>query len=267
MAKSNYYLDAVSLNHADYTLCLPSGLFVAAYLEKILVGFADMDQDTGKMMFHTKKTIIIPSASFFQFVKTIKKAYQALKTGSTEEFEDLIYCHNNTHFLVSKFQSWNEQMGLSLFYKWKFTADQYFQNQVQMGQKEPVDVSKLVDPEFQPLKRGVYNLKLDEIETLANELDTILHYTYLDSETNKQKVFEFVDYVSTEERHKSYLIEKMETYSVLRQADKIAIIEKMLTAFLDDKGKEYDAYEYKMYLDLLRSKVDVLFSLLKNNLE
>ena len=266
MAKSNYFLDTVSLNHANYTLCLPSGLFVAAYMEKILMGYAEMDQHTGKMMF-TKKTIIIPSTSFFQFVQTIKKAYQALKTGSEEEFEDLIYNHNGTHHLVSKFQCWNEQMGLSLFYKWKFGADQYFQNQVQMSLKEPVDVSKLVDPEFQPLKRGVYNLKLDEVETLANELDTILHYTYLDSEANKQKVFDFVEYASTEERLKSYLMEEMKTYSVLRQVEKIAIIEKILTAFLDDKGKAYDGFQYKLYLDLLRSKVDVLFSLLKNNLE
>ena len=52
----------------------------------------------------------------------------------------------------------------------------------------------------------------------------------------------------------------------MRQAEKIAVIEKILTAFLEDKGRA-DSYEAKIYLDILRSKIDLLMALLKNHLE
>ena len=74
-------------------------------------------------------------------------------------------------------QEWQNEWGFSLCYKWKHGEDSYFQKQVSMGLKDPVDISKLEDPEYQPLKRGIFNLKLEDLEIIASQLDTILQHS------------------------------------------------------------------------------------------
>ena len=39
-----------------------------------------------------------------------------------------------------------------------------------MGLKDPVDVSKLEDPEYQHLKRGVFNLTMDDLTMIVPKL-------------------------------------------------------------------------------------------------
>ena len=48
-----------------------------------------------------------------------------------------------------------------------------------MKTRDPVDISKLEDPEYQPLKKGVFNLQLDDLEMLVSHLDTLLQYTII----------------------------------------------------------------------------------------
>ena len=116
-AKSNFFIsDNVYFHHANYNFALESGAMVSAFLGKILIGLSDYD-DNGQARFSPKKTIIIPASSFVEFVKTLTKAYNALKNKSEEKFEDLIYQHNPTHLLVGKYQSWENQWGFSMFYK------------------------------------------------------------------------------------------------------------------------------------------------------
>ena len=93
--------DNVYLNHAKYYFALDSGIMVAAYLDKILIGLCSYDAH-GQLYF-TKKTIIIPSSNFVEFVKVLKIAYNSLKNNSEEAFEDLIYHHKPVHFLMGKY--------------------------------------------------------------------------------------------------------------------------------------------------------------------
>ena len=182
-----FSVDKTLLDHANYVTCLPSGIFVAAFLQRILIGYTETNED-GQTVF-AKKTVIIPSESFFDFVQTIKKGYQALKNGSEEKFEDLIYSHKGIHFLVSKHQMWQEKWGLSLFYKWKWDADKYFLDQVSQGLREPVNTSNLDDDNYLPTKRGVFNLQLEDIQNLANQLETILYHTMLDMDRKSMATF------------------------------------------------------------------------------
>ena len=157
--------DNVYLNHAKYYFALDSGIMVAAYLDKILIGLCSYDAH-GQLYF-TKKTIIIPSSNFVEFVKVLKKAYNSVKNNSEEPFEDLIYHHKPVHYLMGKYQLYDGEWGFTMFYKWKHAADQKFLNQLQTDPNcTPVDTSKLEDPEYQPMKRGIYSLQLSDLELL-----------------------------------------------------------------------------------------------------
>ena len=63
-----------------------------------------------------------------------------------------------------------------------------------------MDTSKLEDPEYQPLKKGVFNLTLNDMELLVSQLDTLLQYTHYQSDEHKRKVIDFVTYATTEEK-------------------------------------------------------------------
>ena len=100
---------------------------------------------------------------------------------------------------------------LACFYKWKHGSDCNFQTHVAMKTRDTVDISKLEDPEYQPLKKGVFNLQLDDLEMLVSHLDTLLQYTHYQSDEHKRKVMDFVNYATSEEKHKKYLVEKLKT--------------------------------------------------------
>ena len=118
--KSNFYVgDNVSLNMANYYFGIGHGTMVGAYGKKILIGPTVMN-DNGEMCFSKQKTIIIPTPTLVEYVKTLHKGYEALKNGSQEEFEDTIFTYQNTHHLVGKYQLWQGEYGFTLFYKWDF---------------------------------------------------------------------------------------------------------------------------------------------------
>ena len=177
-AKSNFYVDdQCLLNHANYSFSLDCGAIVAAYPEKILIGFCENNKQ-GQLEFSKKKTIIVPNSSFYEFVKVIKRGLDALKNKSNEAFEEVIYKHSNTHSLIGKYQMWQQEMTFSLFYIWRHAADKHFLNQIAMGLRDPINTSKLENPDIQPLKLGIFNLKLEDLDIFSVNLDTIIPYTY-----------------------------------------------------------------------------------------
>ena len=89
---------------------------------------------------------------------------------------------------------------LACFYKWKHGSDCNFQTHVAMKTRDTVDIFKLEDPEYQPLKKGVFNLQLDALEKLVSHLDTLLQYTHYQSDEHMCKVMEFVNYAASKER-------------------------------------------------------------------
>ena len=87
--RANFYVDDnTSLNHANYYFSLDQGAIVAPFPEKILIGPTDLNEN-GEICFSKDKTIIIPSSRLVEFVKTVRKGYNALKTNSNEEFVDV----------------------------------------------------------------------------------------------------------------------------------------------------------------------------------
>ena len=114
--RANFYVDDnTSLNHANCYFPLDQGAIVAAFPEKILIGPTDLNEN-GEMCFSKDKTIIIPSSRLVEFVKTVRKGYNALKTNSKEEFEDTIFIYQNIYYLVSKYQFWQGEFGFTMFY-------------------------------------------------------------------------------------------------------------------------------------------------------
>ena len=263
--KSNFYIpDNIFLNNAHYSFPLESGVMVSAFLEKILIGMCEFNAN-GQLRF-SASSIVIPSKNFVEFTQVVKKAYKALKDESEEKFEDLIYKHSSTHFLMGKYQPWQDEWGFSMFYKWRHGSDRNFQTHVAMKTRDPVDISKLEDPEYQPLKKGVFNLQLDDLEMLVSHLDTLLQYTHYQSDEHKRKVMDFVNYATSEEKHKKYLVEKLKNYEGMRVAEKIKIINNILTAMFEDQGKSENTYDIQCYLDILTNKTALIFALLNNRL-
>ena len=258
--KTNFYIsDNTYLHHANYNLALESGAMVSAFLGKILIGLSDYD-DKGQLRFNPKRTIIIPASNFVEFIKVIKKAYNALKNKSEEKFKDLIYQHNPTHLLVGKFQSWENEWGFSMFYKWRHTMDKNWQNLVLLKERDPVNISQLKDPEYQPLKRGVYNLRLADLEMMVSQLDTILRYTSsYESDEVKRNVSNFVDYAVNDCR--TYLLENLKNYEEMRLPEKIKIMHIILKGMFEKNGKPDDNFGIKFYLDILSNKTDLIFAL------
>ena len=131
---------------------------------------------------------------------------------------------------------------------------------------DPVDISKLEDPEYQPLRKGVFNLQLNDLELLVSQLDTLLQYTHYQSNEHKRKVIDFVNYATTEEKHRNYLMEKLKEYEGMRVTEKIQIVQNILKAMFEDKGQKADTYEIQCYLDILSNKISLIFPLLHNKL-
>ena len=131
--KSNFYVeDNVSLNKANYYFGLNHGIMVAACGDKIFMG-PTVKNENGEMYFSKGKTIIIPTPTLVEFVKTLCKVYEALITDSKEEFQDTIFTYKKTHHLVSKFQFWQGEYGFTLFYKCNFGKDSYYHKNVEEG--------------------------------------------------------------------------------------------------------------------------------------
>ena len=152
-----------------------------------------------------------------------------------------------------------------MFYVWRHGVDKNFQNQVLMKLRDPVNVQKLEDPEIQPLKRGVFNLKLADLDVLVSNIETIIVYSHYESDLNKRKVMDFIEYCSSETKHHDYLKNILKDYVGMRAQEKIKIVSKVLKAMFEDHQKD-DAFEMKMYLDVLTNKLVLLFSLLNNRL-
>ena len=66
------------LSHSNFYVALDNGTFIASYLEHIVFGYLEADMATGHMKF-SKKSVIVPSNSFVQFVQTIKKSSSGLR--------------------------------------------------------------------------------------------------------------------------------------------------------------------------------------------
>ena len=112
--KSNFYIpDNIFLNNAHSSFPLESGVMVSAFLEKILIGMCEFNAN-GQLRF-SASSIVIPSKNFVEFTQVVKKAYKALKDESEEKFEDLIYKYSSTHFLMGKYQPWQDEWGFSMF--------------------------------------------------------------------------------------------------------------------------------------------------------
>ena len=264
--KSNFYVeDNCFLSHANYSTSLPCGTMVSAFLEKILIGDCIIDE-LGQQRF-SKKTVIVPNSSFMDFVRVILRANEAFKTNSKEKFEETIYKHSTTHSLIGKFQNWQDEMTFSIFYVWKHGSDKTFLQQCQMGIREPVDVSKLENPEIQPLKRGVFNLKYLDLEALFSQLSTILLYTYFESDKNRRKVVEFIEYAVSEKKHHDYLREQLKDFTGMPVQDKIKIVSNMLKAMFQDQDRADETFEMKLYQDILTNKLALIFSLLSIHLK
>ena len=63
-------------------------------------------------------------------------------------------------------------------------------------------------------------------------------------------------------RKKKYLVEKLKNYEGMRVAEKIKIINNILTAMFEDQGKSENTYDVQCYLDILTNKTALIFALL-----
>ena len=115
-AKSNLYLDEdiIPMNASHSVTLADSGIVVGSFHEKIVMGLCKNDK-SGNLCFGLKN-VIVPSCSFVNYIQVLQRGWQSLKNNSQEAFEEIIYDHNGTHFLVGKYHEWQGSFGFSLIY-------------------------------------------------------------------------------------------------------------------------------------------------------
>ena len=112
------------------------------------------------------------------------------------------------------------------------------------------------------MKRGVFNLKLGDLELLVVHLDHLFQYLSYDVNVNKRKVLEFIEYATSEEKHIQFLKAQLQNYHQMHLGDKIQIFRTILTDMLKDKNLPQDVFFLNNYLDVLTKQVVPIYALL-----
>ena len=104
-----------------------------------------------------------------------------------------------------------------------------------------------------------------DLEILVSQIETIILYSHYESDLNKCKVMDFIDYASGDVKHHDYLKNILKEYPGMRVQEKIKIVSKIIKAMFND-NQNNNAFEMKMYLDVLTKQLVLIFSLLSNRL-
>ena len=86
--KDSFQVGNKYLKNSNYYVPLNDDYYIAAYQERILIGkVEDFDGDNAKF---NKKSIVIPSNVYFEFVDCIRKACQSFKDQTSEAWEVIL---------------------------------------------------------------------------------------------------------------------------------------------------------------------------------
>ena len=106
VGKDTFFINKKYLKNSNYSLSLGSDIFAASFQERLIIGPVSLD-DTGDALF-TKKAVVVPSQTYFDFINSVRRAKQDFEKGNQEPWEMLIYKYSKVHHVVAKFEQWEE---------------------------------------------------------------------------------------------------------------------------------------------------------------
>ena len=133
--KDTYHVGNKFLKNAGFYINLGSDVFAASFKERILIGTCEFDdKDDG---YFSKKSIVIPSTVYVNFVQCLQKAMQFFtndKEGAT--FEKLLFKYSKVHHVVTQFGSYQDgPPSFKLLIKWNFAKDKAWSKLCEDGKK------------------------------------------------------------------------------------------------------------------------------------
>ena len=264
--KDNFHINANKyVKSGNYSIGLGNDTYVSAFQERLIIGPVCLD-DAGEALF-TKKAVVIPAQSFFEFTNAVRRAEKSFETENAEPWEMIIFKYSRVHHVVAKFERWEENdPTFRIQIKWNFKADRSFNRLVDMGMKDAIDTTN-VTGDWLFLKR-IASLNKEQHEILEDNLDRLLEYSFCEVDS-KKLVLEFVDYVESSVQLRQFVLEKLKTYETLSYQSKMKILRQLLTDMFEQRNMEKDGHDYGMknYLDALSNKIFLVFSLFNHRIE
>ena len=106
-------------------------------------------------------------------------------------------------------------------------------------------------------------MRKQNMDVLSTHLYTILEYCFFDNPKTKIIILDFIDFVLSSSKLRSYVEGKLLEYHTMNYKTKVNTIKHLLDAMFeekkDKKGEEH--YSMKIFSDCLSSKTTLVFSL------
>ena len=121
--KDNFHINANKyVKSANFSLGLGNDTYVSAFQERLIIGPVCLD-DAGEALF-TKKSIVIPAQSYFDFTNAVRRAQISFEEENPEPWEMIIFKYSRCHHVVAKFEpSWEgNDPTFRIQIKWNFRS-------------------------------------------------------------------------------------------------------------------------------------------------
>ena len=265
LAKDNFHIGKKYLKNAHYTLGLGNDNYASSFAERLILGPADFDEAEPRF---SKRAIVIPASCYIDLTRAIQKAYDCFQREDPQEnFEVVLFRHSKVHHIVARYETWasddspdEPQPAFKILIRWFYKKDSNYQRLVDSG------IKPQIDPDLQSsdslfLKRGLY-LGKDQTEILYHQLETLFEHSFYELDS-KEIVMNFVDFVMSKDKLRSFVEEKLEHYKDMAYPTKMKIIRHLVTEMFEDKrlGPDTEHFGMKRCMNALSNKVALVFSL------
>ena len=269
-SKELFHVGQKYLNKANFYVTLESNLAAASYPEKLVLGpteSEDRGEDGEKLKF-SKRALILPSSSFFTLTKAVNKAVNSFAANEETEWSMLIFRHSKIHEVFAEYQIYEGAPVFKFLIKWHFSRDTRFLKMCQDGANEVSDMSNLEGRETVFLRRGAY-LNKESCEILVAHLATLLEFCYFENSALKKMTLDFVDFVVSDGKLKTYVESKLPEFDSMKYQSKVKIVKHLLSALFEQKNMNQEDQDFgmKKYYDCLSNKVNLVFSLFNLHLK
>ena len=189
--KDTYHVGKKILSNSNYHLNLGSDVFAASFKERILIGNCEFEDHEDGLF--SKKSVVIPSTAYVNFVQCLQKAQQYLESNSELTFEKTLHWYCKVHHLVAQFGTSEGTTHFKILIKWNFVKEVLWNKLVSDRKWVPIDMSTLADKEFLYLCRGVY-LSQTQTDVLYYSLEKLLECSFYEGPDSKPLVLDFVQF-------------------------------------------------------------------------
>ena len=256
LPKKNY-----CFNDASWTTELTRSVYAASFLGKLYIGKLDYDGNHN-LIFDHNNTVVIPTAKFFAFADFIDQVRGYFSSSSAEKIE-FILDESKLNRLVLGYNVYKNNPQFQLYYHWNWKLDNAI---VKLDADGKQVTPSNQDNDWTPTKNGI-TLNEEQTCMLADHLNNLLTYTQFchdDKLEKMKKVDDFISWMSKPEQAEKtqFLIDK---YPQANFRERFHYITPDIIQMLnkDQSKKDINSHQIKQYKDILKSKLDLIYSVLR----